>query len=151
MVLFTFLRAPHDAAYCLLTHHWHVHEIIFPPYLAYIQRNSLGMDVNNLKSILVQVMTCHRQTAYSNKLKQPEQDILNPSAEILVIWLFYYSAPPLIPTPPQPPPPQPPPTPPPTLVPYTCICIGRSTGSALIQVMASRLFGAKPLPEAVLS
>ena len=80
---------PHDAAYCLLTHHWQVHEIIFPPYLAYIRRNCLGMDVNNLELILVQVMTCHCQTAYSNKLKQTEQDILNPSAEILVIWLFY--------------------------------------------------------------
>ena len=81
---------PHDAAYCLLTHHWQVHEIIFPPYLAYIRRNCLGMDVNNLELILVQVMTCHCQTAYSNKLKQTEQDILNPSAEILVIWLFYF-------------------------------------------------------------
>ena len=80
---------PHDAAYCLLTHHWQVHEIIFPPYLAYIRRNCLGMDVNNLELILVQVMTCHCQTAYSNKLKQTEQDILNPSAEILFIWLFY--------------------------------------------------------------
>ena len=84
-----------DAAYCLLTHHWQVHEIIFPPYLAYIRRNCLGMDVNNLESILVQVTTCHRHTAYSNKLKQTEQDILNPSAEILVILLFYYSPPPL--------------------------------------------------------
>ena len=84
---------PHDAAYCLLTHHLQVHEIIFPPYLAYIRRNCLGMDVNNLESILVQVMTCHRQTAYSNKLKQTEQDILNPTAEILVIWLFYYPPP----------------------------------------------------------
>ena len=48
---------PHDAAYCLLTHHWQLHEIIFPPYLAYIRPNCLGMDVNNLESILVQVMT----------------------------------------------------------------------------------------------
>ena len=38
MVLFVFLCAPHDAAYNLLTHHWQVHEIIFPPYLAYIRR-----------------------------------------------------------------------------------------------------------------
>ena len=103
MVLFAFLRAPHDAAYCLLTHHWQVHEIIFPPYLAYIWRNCIGMDVNNLESILVQVMTCHRQTAYSNELKQTEQDILNPSAQILVIWLFYYSPTPTPhPTPPHP-------------------------------------------------
>ena len=32
---------------------------------------------------------CRRKN--SNKLKQTEQDILNPSAEVLVIWLFYYS------------------------------------------------------------
>ena len=86
--VFAFLRAPHDAAYYLLTHHWQVHEKILPPYLAYIRRNCLGMDVNNLESILVQVMTCHRQTAYSYKLKQRLSKIY--WTPVQRSWLFGY-------------------------------------------------------------
>ena len=38
----------------------------------------------------------------------------------------------------------------PPIVPYMCVVIISWTGSALVQVMACRLFGAKPLPEPML-
>ena len=59
----------------------------------------------------------------SNEVKQTEKDVLNPSEKILT-WLFH---------------------------PPSAVYMRRGTGSALIRVMASRLFGADPLPEAVLT
>ena len=60
------------------------------------------MDVNNLEAILV--MAWHRQGAFqiqygifmvnSNKVKQTEQDVPNPSEKIFLTWLFYF---PLVP------------------------------------------------------
>ena len=59
----------------------------------------------------------------SNEVKQTEQDVLNPSEKILT-WLFH---------------------------PHNAVYMRRETGSALIWVMASRLFDANPLPEPVLT
>ena len=60
----------------------------------------------------------------SNEVKQTEQDVLNPSEKNpnLVI-----------------------------LSPPSAVYMRRGTVSALIRVMASRLFGANPLPEPVLT
>ena len=117
---------------------WQVHKKL-PPYLAYILWNCSGVDGNNLKSILV--ITWHRQTTFqiqygifsvnSDEVKQTEQDIPTPVKDHpgLVI---------LFPPPPPPPPP-------------SAVYMRRWIGSALIRVMVSRLFGAKPLPEPVLT
>ena len=59
----------------------------------------------------------------SNEVKQIEQDVLNPSEKFLT-WSF---------------------------IPLSAVYMRRGTGSALIRVMASRLFGANPLPEPVLT
>ena len=84
-----------------LIDHWQVHKKL-PPHLAYILWNCSGVDVNNLEAILV--MTWHRQGAfqiqygifyvYSNKVKQTEQDVPNPSEKIFLTWLLYF---PLVP------------------------------------------------------
>ena len=60
----------------------------------------------------------------SNEVKQTEQDVLNHSEKNVLTWLFY---------------------------PPSAVYMRRGTGSALIWVMASRLFGANPLPEPVLT
>ena len=60
----------------------------------------------------------------SNEVKQTEQDVLNPSENFFLTWLFY---------------------------PPSAVYMRQGTGSALIRVMASRLFGANPLPEPVLT
>ena len=60
----------------------------------------------------------------SNEVKQTEQDVLNPSEKKFLTWSF---------------------------IPPSAVYMRRETGSALIRVMASRLFGANPLPEPVLT
>ena len=104
-----------------------------PPYLAYILWNCSGVDGNNLESILV--ITWHRQAAFqiqygifsvnSDEEKQTEQDVQNPSKRSS--WLGYF------------------------ISPYSAVYMRQWIGSALIRVMVSRLFGAKPLPEPVLT
>ena len=60
----------------------------------------------------------------SNEVKQIEQDVQNPSEKKFLTWSF---------------------------IPPSAVYMRRGTGSALIRVMASRLFGANPLPEPVLT
>ena len=60
----------------------------------------------------------------SNEVKQTEQDVLNPSEKKILTWSF---------------------------IPLSAVYMRRGTGSALIRVVASRLFGANPLPEPVLT
>ena len=59
----------------------------------------------------------------SKEVKQTEQDVLNSSEKILT-WSFIHPS---------------------------ALYMRRGTGSALIREMASRLFGANPLPEPVLT
>ena len=113
-----------------LIDHWQVHKNL-PPYLAYILWHCSGVDGNNLESILV--ITWHRQAAFqiqygivevnSDEVKQTEQDVPNPKYLPDLVILF----------------------------PPSAVYMRRWIGSALIRVMVSRLFVAKPLPEPVLT
>ena len=98
-----------------------------PPYLAYILWNCSGVDVNNLESIFGNDLAPTGSVSNTvwnilGEFQRSEARCTEPQWK----YLGYF-------------------------IPPSAVYMRRWIGSALIRVMVSRLFGAKPLPEPVLN